>query len=187
MILYFGERFLHSARRNQRRRAIYLKHPIEKKWRKGDAVMNQKMLAQKLKQRREERGITIQTLGHLMQIPWPHIMYMEKGERPYPEELYERVLKKLDSYFNPKDYLRRESYACTLTVAPDGSVKLPKRVLETLHVNPKTVAQEDRWMEIRNYDKRIEITPPPLFDFAWTDAVEDRIKRWMKKKGDASA
>lgn len=149
--------------------------------------MNQKMLAQKLKQRREERGITIQTLGHLMHIPWPHIMYMEKGERPYPEELYERVLKKLDSYFNPKDYLRRESYACTLTVASDGSVKLPKRVLETLHVNPKTVAQEDRWMEIRNYDKRIEITPQPLFDFAWADAVEDRIKRWMKKEGGASA
>ena len=100
--------------------------------------MNQKLLAQKLKQRREERGIS------------------------------------------------QESYACTLTVAPDGSVKLPKRVLETLHVNPKTVAQEDHWMEIRNYDKRIEITPQPLFDFAWRDAVEDRIKRWMKKKGDAS-
>ncbi len=86
---------------------------------------------------REAKGMSQKDLAYLLRMPYEYVYMLEKGGVNLSEQKWRGILDKLTALDKPVHYRVAKEDCGELLIHRDGTVTLPKQLLEELNISPE--------------------------------------------------
>jgi len=100
--------------------------------------MNKKYI-QAIIDARTAKGMSQQDLAYFLGKPYEFVFMLERGGVGLSDERCQDILNKLSALDAPVHYQSTPEYSYELSISRDGTVKLPPKILNELHISSKNM------------------------------------------------